>query len=298
VRIWGSVVVGGLVALGAVTGAASGAGATPSHPGGVVDTCPEVLAGAPTGGLQKSTTPLAGSVVRRGTVVDVTLRWDRARFAASNLHKALDCVTVDGRAADDLSVQQRDAANDGEFTTRLTVPGGLPDGVQLCDRGFVSGPGRAGGFIREKSNDVCFTVRGDVPGAAGPVPVATPEQAPAASVSPAVNAAAPSLPAADTTTTTGPAPLRPPSPGALVGGLASPNAADLGAGQAGRTQPGTGAAVAGDQLDRPVPTLPRTGNDVATSLLVGLAALVGGQLIRFAAGGRPAGAGNGDAGAC
>jgi len=288
VRIWGSVMVGGLVALGAVTGAASGAGATPSHPGGVGDTCPEVLAGAPTGGLQKSTTPPAGSDVRRGTVIDVTLRWDSALFSASNLHKALDCVTVDGRADDDLSVQQRDAADDGEFTTRLTVPGGLADGVQLCDRGFVSGPGRAGGFTREKSNDVCFTVRGAVSGAAGPVSAVTPEQAPAASVSPAVNAPAPSLPAADTTTTTGPAPPRPPSPAELVGGRASPNAADVGAGRAGHTQPGTEAAVAGNQAGRPVPTLPRTGSDVAPRLLVALAALVCGQLSRFAARCRPA----------
>lgn len=296
-RIWGSVLVGGLVALGAVSGPAPGAGATPSHPGGVVDTCPEVLGGAPTGGLQKSTTPPAGSDVRRGTVVDVTLRWDSALFAGSHLHKALDCVTVDGHGADDLGVQQRDAANDGEFTTRLTVPGGLADGVQLCDRGFVSGPGRTGGFAREKSNDVCFTVRGDVAGVAAPVPAVTPEQAPAASAIPAVNSAPPSLPAADTTATTGPAPVRPPPSAELVGRLTSPNAADVGAGRAGRTQPGTEVAVAGNQVGRPVPTLPRTGSDVAPSLLVAVAALVCGQLSRFAARGRPARPVSGDAGA-
>jgi LPXTG-motif cell wall-anchored protein len=31
----------------------------------------------------------------------------------------------------------------------------------VCDRGFVSGDGPAGVFVRQKSNDVCFTVGGE-----------------------------------------------------------------------------------------------------------------------------------------
>ena len=290
VRIWGRILIGGLVALGSPWAMTSAAGATPSHPGGVIDTCPEVRAGAPTGNVEKSTTPPAGSDVAPGTVINVTLRWDTARFAGPQLHKVLDCVTIDGHAADDLSVQERDSANDGEFTTRMTVPA-LTDGVQLCDRGFVSGPAVPGGFAREKSNDVCFTVRGDVPRPAVTVLSVTPEQAP----SPAPTSPAPSTPlpgpAADTTTTTGPAALpaaespTPPigAPTPPTGASTPPNEVTVGANRAGHGPLGTDVAGAHDELGQPLTTLPRTGTGVATIVLFALTALLGGQLLRRAA---------------
>ena len=101
-RIWGRVAVGGIAVLISSFVITIPAGATPSHPGGVSDTCPEVLAGAPTGGVEKVTDPADGSEVRRGAVVAVTLRWDTTTFTGPVLHKALDCVTVDGTPADAL----------------------------------------------------------------------------------------------------------------------------------------------------------------------------------------------------
>jgi hypothetical protein len=277
-----------MVVVGSALATAPGAGATPSHPGNVVETCPEVLAGAPTGGLEKATNPPAGSDVGRGAVIDVTLRWNTALFAGPRLHKALDCVTIDGHGADDLSVQQRDAANDGEFTTRIAVPGGLADGVRFCDRGFVSGPAGSGDFVREKSNDVCFTVRGDVPRAAVPVRMVTPDQAPGTSTSAPVDATPPPLPVAASPATTPPAPpVAPTSPGTAATAT-RPNQADLGADRAGHGPAGADVAGGAVEATQPVSTLPRTGSDLAPSILAGLGALVCGQLARLAAGRRPA----------
>ena len=161
-RIWGRVVLGGIAALASSFVIAIPAGAALSH-SGVSDTCPEVLAGSPTGGVKKVTVPVDGGEVRRGDVVAVTLRWDTATFTSPVLPQALDCVTIDGALDDRLQFQERDTANDGRFETHFTVPSDLADGTRLCDRGFVSGPGGDNGFAREKSNDVCFTVRGDIP---------------------------------------------------------------------------------------------------------------------------------------
>jgi hypothetical protein len=173
VRIWGRVAFGGIAVLASSFVTTIPAGAAQSHPGGVSDTCPEVLAGAPTRGVEKVTDPADGSEVRRGAVVAVTLRWDTTTFTSPVLHKALDCVTVDGALADQLSIQERDTANDGRFEAHFTVPGDLADGTRLCDRGFVSGPGNDNGFDREKSNDVCLTVQGAPERSAPPAPLET-----------------------------------------------------------------------------------------------------------------------------
>ncbi|HYT38835.1 MAG TPA: hypothetical protein VEN99_04955 [Acidimicrobiia bacterium] len=181
-RIWGRVGLGGIAVLASSLFITVPAGAASSHPGGVSDTCPEVLAGAPGGGLEKVTEPADGSDVRHGAVVAVTLRWDTTTFTSPVLHKALDCVTVDGTPVDQLSTQERDTANDGRFDYRFTVPDNLADGTRLCDRGFVSGPDGENGFNREKSNDVCFTVRGEAPtptsSLASPADTAIPSPAP------------------------------------------------------------------------------------------------------------------------
>jgi LPXTG-motif cell wall-anchored protein len=257
------------------------AGATPSHPGGVDDTCPEVLAGTSTGGVEKLTSPPAGSEVSRGGVVAVTLRWNPAAFAGPLLHKALDCVTIDGRPSDDLSVQVRDTPNDGEFTTRMTVPAGLTDGAQLCDRGFVSGPAPQGTFGREKSNDVCFIVRGDV------AVITVPAQggAPAESAAPETETGAAPVPTPTSSAgpESGPAPAVSASPATQLA-LATPssNTDDLGLGSAGHGAPGTQVAGAGDVADRPGPTLPKTGADISWTALAGLTAVVSGRLARRA----------------
>ena len=50
-RIWGRVGLGGIAVLASSLFITVPAGAASSHPGGVSDTCPEALAGAPGGGL-------------------------------------------------------------------------------------------------------------------------------------------------------------------------------------------------------------------------------------------------------
>src|SRR5581483_2551582 len=147
-----------LIAVGVLTPAGAGqAWAVSSHPGGLPDTCPEVLSGAPTGGLDMGTVPAGGSAVRGGDVLTVTLRWTPETFGGPAVHKVLDCVTVSGAFAPELSVLERDSSNDGRFDWHFTVPALVPVGARICDRGFVSGPG-SGSFEREKSNDACFTV--------------------------------------------------------------------------------------------------------------------------------------------
>jgi hypothetical protein len=145
----------GLTVMGPPRPAAAGS----SHPGGVRQTCPEILDGhASSGHLRKTTEPADGSEVHPGDTVHVTLRWHRDDFDADVLHKALDCVTVDGDLVAPASVQERDTDNDGLFEHAYTVPGDAPPGSRLCDRGFVSGPGESDDFERQTSNDVCFVV--------------------------------------------------------------------------------------------------------------------------------------------
>jgi LPXTG-motif cell wall-anchored protein len=264
VRIWGRIVVGGMAVFGSSLAMTGAAWATPSHPGGIPDTCPEVLAGGPTGGVQKLTSPPAGSEVSRGMGIEVTLRWDPARFATPLLHKALDCVTVNGQPADDLSLQARDPSNDGVFTTRMTVPARLADGTELCDRGFVSGPAPGATFAREKSNDVCFTVRGDISPATMPAVPTTPAgpqsgPTPSASTPPAVEA--PAVEALGTRT------------------LPTVNESFA---PAGPVTPGTDVAGAGDVAGQQEATLPKTGADVGSTALIGLGALLSGSLARYA----------------
>jgi hypothetical protein len=284
-RCWGRSVVAAVAATVGSLLASAPSGAAPSHPGGVPDTCPEVLSHGPTGGLEKFTAPPPGSEVPRGAVITVTLRWDREAFAGATLHKVLDCVTVDGTAADTLSVQVRDPANVGEFALTVTVPDDLPDGTRLCDRGFVSGTGPDGTFVREKSNDVCFTVRGDgSPRPAPPsgaAPVATP--AGPTSAAPAPDVSTPDIAVPGRTPTVSlpepPSPAAPPlvpAPPVDVVFTPAPGPGDSGAGPAG--EPTIGADVAGmtEVADDAVPTLPRTGTSVIPLVAGGLGAIVAG----------------------
>lgn len=292
-RSWGRIMVGGIavVALSSgMTGLAmtATAGATPSHPGGADDTCPEVLAGAPTGGVEKLTSPPAGNEVSRGGVIEITLRWDPATFAGAALHKALDCVTVDGHPSDGLSVQERDTTNDGEFSTRMTVPAGLTDGAQLCDRGFVSGPAPHNTFARQKSNDVCFTVRGDVATVTAPALSRAPTESPSGSPAPAAESGPTQAPLAGPES--GAAPATPAAPeatphpptGELALGATTPNQDDSGLGPAGRGRPGTEVAGAGEVAGPRRATLPRTGAAVSSTAMAGLLALLFGGLASFA----------------
>jgi LPXTG-motif cell wall-anchored protein len=200
--------------------------------------------------------------VHGGDVIKVRLRWDESHFDGPTLHKALDCVTVDGDLAPDLSVEERDTANDGEFEHSYTVPKGLPEGTRVCDRGFISGPGRdKDKFYRKKSNVVCFPVAGPTAGESGPSP-APPPSAP-----------------------TPPPPVeQPPAP------------PPIGAGPAGgpvppRLSAETPLPAAGQAVQpgpQPAATLPRTGSDSHLLVLVAAGALLSGALSAAARGPRPA----------
>jgi hypothetical protein len=261
----------------------------------VTDTCPEVLAGAPTGGIEKLTEPADGSVVRRGDVVFVTLRWDTTTFSGPVLHKVLDCVTVDGAPADELSTQERDTANDGTFETDFTVPDDLADGARLCDRGFVSGPADDD-FGREKSNDVCFIVRGDRP-TDGPAPAVTPvpteTPAPPVSSGPSDSPGSPDTPsgapevdltAPEVTPGPGPAPLTA-TPIASPVAFTAPIPAPIPAGPADQVRPRT--EVRPETAVNPQATLPATGWAVGGTVRLGMFALLLGGIC-LVAGRRPA----------
>jgi len=264
-RSWGRVVAA-VIAVGFSLLVEPAAGATASHPGGVPDTCPEVLAGRPTGGLQKLTVPVAGSVVARGEAIRVTLRWDPTIFAASLLHKALDCVTVDGDPANGLSIQERDVTNAGEFTTTMTVPDGLADGARLCDRGFVSGATPGGAFAREKSNDVCFIVHN--------APAPAPATAPDVSASPAPRSSAPRE-------GSGPATQLPvPAAPVTAPDVVAPTGQAFGGTVGSGAPAGTEVAGAVEVAPGAGPMLPRTGAPIKTTAVSGLAATLAGLVVR------------------
>ena len=283
-RIWGKCVVAAAALVAAQAGfGVHFASATPSHPGEVLDTCPEALAGRPTGGVEKLTRPPAESVVHPGELITVSLRWERGIFERHVLHKALDCVTVDGQFAPALSVQERDTVNDGLFELAYAVPADLAAGTRLCDRGFVSGATAGGGFEREKSNDVCFTVELGVAGPpeAAASPVLAPAPVPTVVTSPPaldtqfaalgeVDTAVP--PAENVSATPDTAPGLPapevapgPPPGAAPG-VAPRNTAP-------RSAPSSTAEVVGESL-------PRTGVGVPLGLLSGLMLVLGGLSLR------------------
>ncbi len=281
---WGKLLVAAAALMASHAGlGAQPAGAEPSHPGGVPDTCPEVLAGRPTGGLEKFTQPPAGSEVQAGDIVAVTLRWDPANFDRPVLHKALDCVTVDGRSLPELGVQERDTANDGVFEHVYVVPDGLAAGTRLCDRGFVSGPTDSGEFDRQKSNDVCFMVGVTSAGAPGTVPAAGLEAPPAAlPPAPEVQLIPPAGMDLDLDMMASPGVETFPPPAGTALGPPVPDVAE-GVLQ-GTTERGTSttaptlpeaptAEASGDSL-------PRTGAGVRPWLLLGLTLLVGGQSLR------------------
>ena len=279
--IWGRVALGGIAVLTSSFVITIPAGAARSHPGGLSDTCPEVLAGPPTGGVKKVTGPVDGSEVRRGDVVAVTLQWDTTTFTSPVLHKALDCVTIDGVLADELGSQERDTANDGSFETHFTVPGDLADGTRLCDRGFVSAPGDDNRFDREKSNDVCLTVRGGTP-ATVPAPADTSPAprvpAPSATPAPSETPVAPAAPPETPDAAPGPEP-RPAPPLTAPVDSAIPIPAPVGARPHGRGTPGAGigpdATVLGAQN-----VLPRTGSAIEGPVrLAALALLLGGMCL-------------------
>lgn len=232
-------------------------------PGEVPTTCVDVLEGRPGNELRKATDPADGSKVGAGQVVEVRMTWKAEDFTEAPLH-ALDCVTVDDHLEVGLSFEERRAPNDGEFTHRFTVPGSLPAGTRICDRGAVAGDGN-GYFERNKSNDVCFTVveenRPTPPVTAPPLPAVIqpppPPPPPVAAAAPPPAQAPQTREAAEVAPRQqlAPAPVRAPGP-------AKP------------------APVRAPAPAKPVRPLPETGSDNRIPILLGgLCLALGGAVI-------------------
>ena len=108
--------------------------------------------------LHKTTTPPPGTPVRPGDEILVDIAWEVRDWVTPDLHKAIDCVYINGRLVPELSGGERPTPNDGHFAFRYFVPLDVPPGSEICDQGFVSGPNGHDDYGRAVSNVVCFPV--------------------------------------------------------------------------------------------------------------------------------------------
>jgi hypothetical protein len=215
-------------------------------------TCERAMDESPTGELEKTMDPAPGSAVSPGQIVGVALRWDPAGRPDGDLHKVIDCMTVDGVLDADLSVEERPTDNDGIFEIQLVVPD-LPAGTELCNFGFLSEDEAGHGYVR--SETLCLTV-GDQQAAAVPAPPA--------------EVAGGNEVAGETQTAPAPAPARASAPGPAPARASAPAPA-----------PGSMPQVMGEVLS--VPELPRTGPADDLRLLAGSLLALGGLGIAVSA---------------
>ena len=108
--------------------------------------------------LLKTTTPPPGTPVQPGDEILVEITWRVWNWMGPDLHKAIDCVYINGVLAPELSGGERPTPNDGHFAFSYYVPLDVPPGSTICDQGFVSGPNGIEDYGREVSNVVCFPV--------------------------------------------------------------------------------------------------------------------------------------------
>lgn len=108
--------------------------------------------------LHKATTPPPGTPVQPGDEILVDITWRVTDFVAPDLHKAIDCVYINGAFVPELSGGERPTPNDGHFAFHYVVPLDAPVGGTICDQGFVSGPNGWEDYAREVSNVVCFPI--------------------------------------------------------------------------------------------------------------------------------------------
>jgi hypothetical protein len=108
--------------------------------------------------LHKTTTPPPGTPVAPGDEILVDITWHVWDWIGPDLHKAIDCVYINGVFAPWLSGGERPTPNDGHFAFRYFVPVDVPPGSEICDQGFVSGPNGYEEYGRAVSNVVCFPV--------------------------------------------------------------------------------------------------------------------------------------------
>jgi hypothetical protein len=119
--------------------------------------------------LHKTTVPPEGTPVAPGDEILVDITWRVTDFDAPFLHKALDCVYINGVFVPGLSLGEHDTPNDGHFGISYVVPPDAPVGGTICDQGFVSGPNGWDDYFREVSNVVCFPICAPAPPPPPPV---------------------------------------------------------------------------------------------------------------------------------
>jgi hypothetical protein len=124
--------------------------------------------------LHKTTTPPPGTPVRPGDEILVDVTWHVWDWTGPDLHKAIDCVYINGLFVPELSGGERPTPNDGHFGFHYFVPLDVPPGSEICDQGFVSGPNGWEDYGRAISNVVCFPV--DVPPPPPPPTCCTPPE--------------------------------------------------------------------------------------------------------------------------
>src|SRR5918992_5026133 len=114
-------------------------------------TCERILRHRDKGEVKKTTVPAPDSEVHSGDVIKVRLTWETAKWDGSLLHKAIDCVAIDGVLDMKLTFEEKPASNDGVFEHEFTVPDGLASGTEICDQGFISGDSPGGDFTQDTS---------------------------------------------------------------------------------------------------------------------------------------------------
>jgi LPXTG-motif cell wall-anchored protein len=105
-----------------------------------------------------------GMLVQPNTTIAVTLTWNPANFSGQQ-DMISDCVgtTTDGsnftvdQPQSQASLQKPVPVGESSYTTSYTVPA-ADAGLQICDRGRISGVGASGQAGTEKSNRFCFPV--------------------------------------------------------------------------------------------------------------------------------------------
>jgi len=171
--------VGGVVLLTASTPAWSGSSTGSSSMAG---TCERIIRERPVGMVNQEVVPVDGATLAPGQDVVVRLTWNPTEWSGEWLQTALDCVTVNGRLALELSAEERPTLNDGVFEHRLTIPDDVGDGCEICSEGYVAGDGPGGRQQEGSSKPGCFRVEPPGEGVAPapePEPVLPPELKPA-----------------------------------------------------------------------------------------------------------------------
>ena len=79
--------------------------------------------------LHKTTSPPPGTVVYPGDEILVDITWRVTDWIGPDLHKALDCVYIDGHFVPELSGGERPTPNDGHFAWRYVVPLNVRTGI-------------------------------------------------------------------------------------------------------------------------------------------------------------------------